>query len=97
MEIIHSIFFGIVNFIISGRAKAICVALLGLGISCLLFQEASVFLNTFMSLSPKFNEYVFHHRVWFMGGLFFLYIIPASIGCYVCYNKLNYINNKTFV
>lgn len=94
MEIIQNVFVWIVNFILSGRAKAIGVALLGLGVSYLLFQGASLFLNAFMSLSPQFQEYVFNHRIWFMIGLFILYITPASIGCYMCYNELDYINNK---
>lgn len=94
MEIIHNVFVWIVNFILSGRAKAIGVAFLGLCVSYLLFQGASLFLNTFMSLSPQFQEYVFNHRIWFMVGLFVLGMIPAGIGCYMCYNELEYIDNK---
>ena len=66
MEIIHNVFVWIANFILSGRAKAVGVAFLGVGVSYLLFQGASLFLNTFMSLSPQFQEYVFNHRVWFV-------------------------------
>ncbi|MGA6136434.1 hypothetical protein ACPER7_09005 [Acinetobacter dispersus] len=94
MEIIHNVFVWGVNFILSGRAKAIGVAFLGLGMSYLLFQGVSLFFSAFMSLSPQFQEFVFSHRIWFMVGLFVLYITPASIGCYICYNELEYIDNK---
>ena len=66
MEIIHNVFVWMINFILSGRAKAVGAAFLGVGVSYLLFQGASLFLNTFMSLSPQFQEYVFNHRVWFV-------------------------------
>ncbi|WP_032867827.1 hypothetical protein [Acinetobacter sp. 1000160] len=94
MEIIQKVLVWIVNFILSGRAKAVGVAFLGAGVSYLLFQGASLFLNTFITLSPQFQEYVFNHRVWFMIGLFALYMAPVSIGCYMCYNELEYIDNK---
>ena len=94
MEIIHNVCVWMINFILSGRAKAVGAAFLGVGVSYLLFQGASLFLNTFMSLSPQFQEYVFNHRVWFMVGLFVLYMTPASIGCYMCYSELEYIDNK---
>lgn len=94
MEIIHNVFVWIVNFILSGRAKAVGVAFLGLGVSYLLFQEISLFLSAFMSLSPQLQEYVLNHRVWFMISLFVLGMIPAGIGCYMCYNEFKYIYNK---
>lgn len=94
MDLLGTIFVGVVNFFLSGRAKAIGVGLLGVFISIIFLYFSNSILTALITLLPPFKQYFFEHILWFQIGICIAYFIPTIVGCYMCYNELNYISYK---
>lgn len=94
MDLMGRMFVGVLNFFMSGRAKAVGVALLGIFISVVFLHFSTSILTVFTTLIPSFKQYVFENVLWFQIGICIAYFIPTIIGCYMCYNELNYISYK---